>query len=40
MAVAAAFSRLFDPLRRYLDAPSDGYASNLDFLNTQRVVRT
>ncbi|HEY5239290.1 MAG TPA: HlyD family type I secretion periplasmic adaptor subunit [Rhizomicrobium sp.] len=40
MAVAAAFSRLFDPLRRYLDAPSDGYASNLDFLNTQRVVRS
>jgi HlyD family type I secretion membrane fusion protein len=40
MAVAAAFSRLFDPLRRYLDAPADGYASNLDFLNTQRVVRS
>ena len=38
--MAMALTRLFDPLRRYLDAPVDGDVSHLDFLNTQRVVRT
>jgi len=40
MAVAATFKGLFDPLRRFLDAPVPDDKSQLDFLNTQRVVRT